>query len=141
MDSSTKSPNGNRGIPRDVLRRGCPHSLCFGAYLGVPRWTGGRGITDRARFAYLCDIFAGPAHRGSGIGKALVEAVLAHPDLRGVRRFARDTRDAQGLYARFGFRPLEDPLRHLERRVPPETPWGLGRRSLTAFMMHGPGSG
>ena len=98
-----------RGIPREVVERSVRNSLCFGAYLG-PRQVGfARVVTDRATFAYLGDVFVVPEHRGRGVSKRLVQAVLAHPDLQGLRRFLLATRDAHGLYAQFGFTPLTNP--------------------------------
>jgi GNAT superfamily N-acetyltransferase len=71
-------------------------------------------VTDRATFAWLCDVFVLEGHRGRGLGKWLVEYVMGHPDLRGLRRVLLGTRDAHGLYARHGFTPLADPDRFLE---------------------------
>ncbi len=68
-----------------------------------------RVATDRAVFAYLMDVFVVPEHRGRGFSKALMRVVLAHPDLQNLRVFLLATRDAHGLYAQFGFRPLAEP--------------------------------
>ena len=73
-----------------------------------------RVVTDRATFAYLCDVWIDAAGRGAGLGKWLVECVLAHPDLQGPRRHCLMTRDAHSLYAGFGFKPMPDPARYLE---------------------------
>jgi GNAT superfamily N-acetyltransferase len=73
-----------------------------------------RVVTDRATFAYLCDVYIVESHRGKGLSKWLVEAVMAHPDLQGLRRFQLVTRDAHGLYTRFDFRAPEHPDRHME---------------------------
>jgi GNAT superfamily N-acetyltransferase len=73
-----------------------------------------RIISDRATFAHLCDVFVFPAWRGRGVGKALVEAVLGHPHLEGLRRFTLSTSDAAELYARYGFRPPARPERLME---------------------------
>jgi len=74
-----------------------------------------RVVSDRAGFAYLADVFVLPRRRGEGIGKRLMAYVLAHPELQRLRRFLLATRDAHGLYAQFGFRPLAAPERFLER--------------------------
>ena len=104
-----------KGLPRPVFDRSIEHSLCFGAFMPGGEQAGfARIISDRATFAHLCDVFVFPAWRGRGIGKALVEAVLAHPDLRGLRRITLSTSDASGLYARYGFRPLARPERLME---------------------------
>ncbi|HEX6095326.1 MAG TPA: GNAT family N-acetyltransferase [Thermoanaerobaculia bacterium] len=100
-------------IPRDVVERSIAHSLCFGAFDGDVQVGFARAITDRATFAYLADVFVLPSHRGRGIAKRLMEAVLAHPELQGLRRWQLITRDAHALYAQFGFVPLETPERHM----------------------------
>jgi GNAT superfamily N-acetyltransferase len=113
------------GIPPDVLRRAIAGSLCFGLYEGGRQVGFARVVTDGATFAYLCDVFVMESHRGRGLSKWLVECALAHPDLRGLRRVLLVTRDAHGLYRRFGFTPLAEPGRFLEvwepdvYRVPP----------------------
>ena len=71
-------------------------------------------ITDRSTFAYLCDVYVLEDYRSRGLGKKLMKAVCAHPDLQGVRRFVLITRDAHGLYDQFGFTPLKDPSRYME---------------------------
>jgi GNAT superfamily N-acetyltransferase len=96
------------GVARDLVERAAANSLTLGAY---DRQTGeqvayGRVITDRATLAYLCDLIVFDGFRRQGIGKALVAAVVAHPDLQTVRRHLLATRDAQGLYAPFGFQPV-----------------------------------
>ena len=73
-----------------------------------------RVVTDRATFAYLADVYVLEEHRGQGLSKRLVETIQAHPELRGLRRFMLATRDAHGLYAQFGFRPLSAPDRMME---------------------------
>jgi len=109
------------GLPRDVFDRGLEHSLCFSAFDGDPARGGkqagfARVVTDRATFAWLCDVFVVPAHRGRGVSKRLLDAVMAHPDLERVRNFLLATRDAHGLYARYGFTPLAEPARWLALR-------------------------
>ena len=71
-------------------------------------------ITDRATFAYLCDVYVLEEHRAHGLGTWLIEGVIGHPDLQGIRRFHLVTRDAHGLYSRFGFRAATNPDRHME---------------------------
>ena len=75
-----------------------------------------RVVTDRATFAYVADVFILPTHRGGGLSKRLMEAILAHPDLQGLRRWMLATADAHGLYRQFGFAPLARPERFMERR-------------------------
>jgi N-acetylglutamate synthase-like GNAT family acetyltransferase len=75
-------------------------------------------VTDRATFGWICDVFVDAAHRGGGAGKALMAYLKAHPDLQGLRRLHLATRDAQGLYARFGFVPLTRAETWMEIRDP-----------------------
>jgi GNAT superfamily N-acetyltransferase len=103
------------GIPRDVVERALDHSLCVGIYREGHQVAFARAITDRATFAYLADVFVDTAHRGAGLGKWMVDALLRHRDLQGLRRWLLATRDAHGLYAQFGFVPLANPSRMLER--------------------------
>jgi ribosomal protein S18 acetylase RimI-like enzyme len=109
------------GIPRAIVERSIRGSLCFGLYEagGGPgqsdRQIGfARVITDRATFAYLADVFVLEEWRGRGLSKWLLETILAHRDLQGLRRFCLGTRDAQGLYARYGFANPQDPSRFME---------------------------
>ena len=102
-----------KGIRREVVERSIAHSLCFGAFDGEAQVGFARVITDTATFAYVADVFVLPSHRGRGIAKELMHAVRTHPDLQSLRRWHLVTRDAHGLYARFGFAPLDAPERHM----------------------------
>ena len=75
-------------------------------------------VTDRATFAWLCDVFVLKEHRGSGVAKRLMDAVMAHPDLKGLRNVLLATRDAHALYAGYGFTPLAEPQRWMSIRRP-----------------------
>ena len=77
-----------------------------------------RVVTDYATFAYLCDVYVLGSHRGHGLGRWLIECVMAHPQLQGLRRINLATRDAHGLYAQFGFQPLARPESHMELHKP-----------------------
>ena len=103
------------GVPEDVVRRSVENSLCFGVYSGEEQVGFARVVTDRATFAYLADVFVLEEHRGRGIGKWLVEAVLSHPELRGLRRWMLATRDAHELYRKYGFAELGRPGIFMER--------------------------
>ncbi|HEU0300369.1 MAG TPA: GNAT family N-acetyltransferase [Longimicrobium sp.] len=103
------------GIPREVVERAIRHSLCFGVFDGDAQVAFARVITDRATYAYLADVYVLPPYRGRGLSKWMMEAALAHPELQGLRRWQLVTKDAQGLYARFGFAPVAHPERHMER--------------------------
>ena len=104
-----------RGVPRATVERSLAHSLCFGAYVGHDQVGLARVVTDRATFAWLADVFVIEARRGERIGAALMDAVIVHPDLQGLRRFCLVTRTAPALYARYGFTPLVAPEIWLER--------------------------
>ncbi|MCW3014473.1 MAG: family N-acetyltransferase [Solirubrobacterales bacterium] len=97
------------GRTREVTERAIANSLCFGAYADDGAQVAfARVVTDRAVFAYLADVFVVEAVRGRGVGKALVAAILAHEDVRGLRRVVLVTDDAHELYARFGFTALAE---------------------------------
>ncbi len=102
------------GIPLDLVARSLQGSLCFGLYRGSRQVGLARVITDRATYAYLCDVYVLQEFRGQGLGRWLMETVMGHPDLSGLRRLSLVTRDAQGLYAPLGFAPLGQPERHME---------------------------
>jgi GNAT superfamily N-acetyltransferase len=107
-----------RGVSRELVDRSLKHSLCLGVYAPGGEQVGlARIITDQATFAWLCDVFVLDAHRGHGLGKALVHAVISHPHLQSVRRIALGTADAHGLYSQFGFTPLAEPERQMEKRL------------------------
>jgi len=106
------------GIPAATLEKAIGHSLCFGLYRDARQGGFARVVTDRATFGYLCDVFVSPEHRGAGLGEWLVQCVLEHPDLAGLRRLCLMTRDAHALYRRFGFRAMPDAGRYLEIHRP-----------------------
>lgn len=102
------------GIPREVMERAIRHSLCFGALDGDRQVGFARVVSDRATFAYVCDVFVLPAYQGQGVGKRLLAAITTHPELQGLRRWMLLTRDAHGLYRQFGFDEPRYPGRIME---------------------------
>ena len=102
-------------IRREHVERGIANSLCFGVYDSARQIAFARVVTDGAGFAYLGDVFVIQEARSRGIAKRLMDFVFAHPDLQRVRRFMLATRDAHGLYAQYGFTPLTNPDRFMER--------------------------
>ncbi len=104
-----------KGIPFAVVERSIAHSLAFGLYRDGRQIGFARVVTDRATFAYLADVFVLPGERGKGLGRWLVETVLRHPELQGLRRWLLGTRDAQGLYEQCGFRAPPPPFVFMER--------------------------
>lgn len=107
-----------RDIPLAVLQRSIANSLCFGGFLQDGQVAFARVVSDYATVAYLGDVFVLPEHQGKGYGKAMMDAVMAHPDLQGLRRFSLATSDAHGLYARYGFTPPLAPQSLMERYRP-----------------------
>lgn len=106
------------GIPRETVERALDGSLCFGLYAGAEQVGLARVVTDRATFAYLCDVYVLEAHRGQKLAVWLMECVMAHPDVQGLRRWMLATHDAHGLYRRFGFHGPERPDRLMELKRP-----------------------
>ena len=107
-----------RGIPRDVFERSVRHALCFGIYEGARQVGFARVVTDFATVAYVGDVFVLEPWRGRGLSRWLMEVISSHPDLQGFRRWILLTRDAHGLYRKFGFTPLASPDRWMEKHVP-----------------------
>ena len=107
-----------QGRPFELQRRAIEHShLVVGAYLTDGAQVGfARMVTDLATWAWLCDVYVLPGHRGGGLGTAMVRAIVEHPDVSGVRFQFLATADAHELYARFGYTPLDDPARWMHRR-------------------------
>ena len=101
-------------IPRDIVARALAGSLCFGVYDGAAQIGFARVVTDRATFAYFADVYVLEGYRGRGLSKWLMQVIMAHPDLQGLRRFSLVTLDAHGLYEQFGFRRLTTTERHME---------------------------
>ena len=118
-------------MPRELLARAIANSIPFSVLHGTRQVGFARVITDRATFAYLADVYVLEAYRGRGLARRLMDAVMAHPDLQGLRRFSLVTRDAAGLYRRYGFAPLATPARHLEIARPGMYRQDLGSRTDT----------
>ena len=106
-----------KNVPREVVERALANSLCVGAFEDNSQVGFARVITDYATFAYIADVFVLPSHRGRGISKRIMDAIMNHRELRGLRRWHLVTRDAHGLYAQFGFKPVSVPERHMMRLV------------------------
>jgi GNAT superfamily N-acetyltransferase len=104
-----------KGIPFATLVRAIEHSLPFGLYKNGKQIGFARVVTDHATFAYLADVFVIEAERGKGYGKRLVDAVLAHPSVQGLRRWMLVTRDAEHLYRPFAFTDPKPAYKVLER--------------------------
>ena len=96
-------------VPRETVARAIRNSIPFGVFEAERQVGFARVVTDRATFAYLADVFIDPTARGRGLAVWLMEVIRAHPELQGLRRWMLATRDAHGLYAKSGFRPLAQP--------------------------------
>jgi GNAT superfamily N-acetyltransferase len=105
------------GVTRDIVERAIAGSVVVAAYSPDGDQVGmARAVTDRTTFAWIADVFVLPEHRGRGLGRFVVEALLAHPELQGLRRIMLATKDAHELYRSYGFEDLDDPGRYLVRR-------------------------
>ena len=100
---------GRAAFRATVVERAIAHSLCFGLYRDGAQIGFARVVTDEATFAYLADVFVVAEERNAGLGQWLVETILAHPPLQGLRRWLLVTRDAASLYRRCGFADLQQP--------------------------------
>ena len=108
------------GISKEIIARSIDGSLCFGVFVQMDSFGGNdktdlsagrqigfaRMITDKATFAYLADVFIIEEYRGLGLSKWLMEVIMSHPELQGLRRMMLATRDAHSLYEKFGFTQL-----------------------------------
>lgn len=106
------------GIPFDKLERSIKNSLCFGVYFNGKQIGFARVVTDKATFGYLADVFILPEFRKQGLSKWLVQTIMNHPDLQGLRRWSLATVDAHGLYAQFGFTEITNPERWMQIFTP-----------------------
>ena len=102
------------GVPVEVVQKSINGALCFGIYHLTDQVGFARVITDAATFAYLADVFVDESYRRKGLSKWLMEIIMAHEDLQGLRRFMLATKDAHGLYSQFGFKAVAAPERLME---------------------------
>jgi len=105
-----------KGISREAVERSIACSLPFGVYEGDKQLGFARVITDRTTFAYLSDVFILPEAQGKGLGKWLIDVIVSHPELQGLRRWLLFTRDARGLYEKYGFTEVSGPSLFMERK-------------------------
>ncbi|MHB8958974.1 MAG: GNAT family N-acetyltransferase [Candidatus Limnocylindrales bacterium] len=105
------------GRTRETIERSIAHSLCFSAFDGGQQVGFARVVTDEATFAWVCDVFVEDGRRGQGIGRLLMQAVVADPRLAGLKRTVLAT-SSPAFYAQFGFVPLERPERWMMRAAP-----------------------
>ena len=106
------------GISIAVVKKAIKGSLCFAVYYHQDQIGFARMITDGATFAYLADVFIDKKYRGRGLSKWLIENIMSHPDLQGLRRIMLATKDAHRLYKKFGFTPLTNAERWMQIHNP-----------------------
>ena len=104
----------SKNIPLEIVKKGIENSLCFGAYINNNQIGFARVITDYATFAYLADVFILEPYRGKGYSKELMNFIMNHEQLQGLRRFMLCTRDAQELYNLYGFKTINAPDQKME---------------------------
>jgi GNAT superfamily N-acetyltransferase len=132
------------GVAREKVARAMRHSLCFGVYAleaaGARQVGFARVISDFTTFAYVADVFIVRPYRGQELGKWLVQCMLSHPELQGLRKWTLNTRDAHGLYEQFGFAPNPQPENHLLfrpdaviRSDDAPAAWPVDRGNLASF--------
>lgn len=107
-----------KGIPKETVRLSIENSIAFGVYHGQQQVGFARVISDLATFAYLADVFIVPDYRGRGLSRWLMECIVGHPNLQGLRRWMLATQDAHDLYAKFGFTALKSPESWMEIHLP-----------------------
>ncbi len=113
-----------KGIPQSTVERSIENSIAFGVYHHDQQIGFCRVTSDLSTFAYLADVFILEEYRGKGLSKWLVSSVLSHPDLQGLRRWLLATYDAHGLYAQYGFEPLDKPENFMQ--IKQVNPYGMG---------------
>ncbi|MBL0330253.1 MAG: GNAT family N-acetyltransferase [Bacteroidetes bacterium] len=104
-------------IPVEIVQKAIENSLCFGVYDGERQIGFARVITDYATFGYLADVFIIESARGNGLSKWLMECILMHPQLQGLRNFCLMTQDAHTLYARYGFKNIPKPENFMAKKI------------------------
>ena len=107
-----------KGVPKETVKRSIENSLCFGVFHKREQIGFARVITDSATFAYLADVYILEEHRGKGLSKWLMQKIIEHPQLQGLRRVLLATSDAHRLYEKFGFKALANPETFMELWVP-----------------------
>lgn len=111
-----------KNIPLRIVKKSIKGSCCFGVYHKKDQVGFARVVTDHATFGYIADVFILDKYRGKGLSKWLMTVIMDHPGLQGLRRWMLATRDAHGLYAQFGFLPLDKPERIMGLRPFEEYP-------------------
>ena len=124
-----KRSHWGTSVTADTFSRSIDNSVCVSVFEGGQQLAFARAVTDLATYAYLTDVIVIEEARGRGIGTWMVQEILAHPDLQGLRRFSLLTRDAQTLYERFGFTTRMATSTYMERRMTANAPDPMERKS------------
>ncbi len=103
------------GVPKELVSQSIKYSFCFGLFDQAQQIGFTRVITDFTHFAYLCDVFILESYQGQGLGKWLIECILACPKLQGLRNILLATSDAHELYRKFGFTELARPEKYMQK--------------------------
>ncbi len=103
-----------KGIPFETVKTAIAHSFCIGVFADGVQVGFARFITDYAVFAYLADVYVEEEHRGRGLSKRLMNALMMQPFVAGLRGLKLGTHDAHGLYAQYGFKSPAHPERAME---------------------------
>jgi GNAT superfamily N-acetyltransferase len=107
------------GIPRETVARACENSICVIARDEAGELIGfARAVSDKATFAWLCDVIVLPGRQGRGLGRQLARTLLDHEELQGLRRWLLGTKDAHGVYTPLGFTPVDAPERFMQIKNP-----------------------
>lgn len=107
-----------KNIPFELMQKAVQHSLSFALFYETQQVGFARVITDQATFAYLADVFIVESMQGQGLAQFLLNDIMSHPHLQGLRRFLLATADAHTLYSKFEFKPLQAPEVFMEINVP-----------------------
>ena len=111
----------NRGIPKELVAQSIEHSMNFGLFKSAQQIGLARVVTDHTHFAYLCDFFILEPYQGLGLGRWMLESILACPNLQGLRNFLLTTADAHTFYRQQGFHLLDQPERWMKKQA--DRPW------------------
>lgn len=103
-----------QNIPVETVIKSIDNSLNFGLYYEDQQIGFARIISDFSTMAYLADVYVLPEHRGKGLSKWMMQVIMSHPELQGLRRWMLLTADAHGLYKQFGWKEIANPDRYME---------------------------
>lgn len=113
-DFLSKESGWSNNIPFETLKTSIENSLNFGLFYKDRQIGFARVISDFATIAYLGDIYVLDEFRGKGLSKTLMEQVMYHPNLQGLRRWILLTSTAEWLYKKYNFTKLPNPELYME---------------------------